>query len=51
MLQNFLLVVNINGVDARTITEENVVDAVQKYDVFGRVTPEQKKMLVKALQS
>lgn len=42
---------DVNGVDARTITEENVVDAVQKYDVFGRVTPEQKKMLVKALQS
>ena len=42
---------DVNGVDARTITEENVVDAVQKYDVFGRVTPKQKKMLVKALQS
>ena len=42
---------DVNGVDARTITEENVVDAVQKYDIFGRVTPEQKKMLVKALQN
>lgn len=41
----------VNGVDARTITEENVSEAVEKYDVFGRVTPEQKKMLIKALQS
>ena len=42
---------DVNGVDARTITEENVFEAVEKYDVFGRVTPEQKKMLIKALQS
>lgn len=42
---------DVNGVDARTITEENVFKAVEKYDVFGRVTPEQKKMLIKALQS
>lgn len=42
---------DVNGVDARTITEENVLEAVLKYDVFGRVTPEQKKMLIKALQS
>ena len=42
---------DVNGVDARTITEENVSEAVEKYDVFGRVTPEQKKMLIKALQS
>ncbi len=42
---------DVNGVDARTITEENVGEAVLKYDVFGRVTPEQKKMLIKALQN
>lgn len=42
---------DVNGVDARTITEENVFEAVEKYDVFGRVTPEQKKKLIKALQS
>ena len=42
---------DVNGVDARTITEENVFEAVEKYDVFGRVTPEQKKMLIKAFQS
>ena len=42
---------DVNGVDARTITEENVFEAVEKYDVFGRVTPEQKKMLIRALQS
>ncbi len=41
----------VNGVDARTITEENVNEAVIKYDVFGRVTPEQKKLLIKALQN
>lgn len=39
-------------VDAATLdTEDKITDAVNKYTVFGRVTPKQKKQLVKALQA
>lgn len=41
-----------NFVDAATLdTEDKIADAVNKYTVFGRVTPKQKKQLVKALQA
>lgn len=39
-------------VDAATLdTEDKIADAVNKYTVFGRVTPKQKKQLVKALHA
>lgn len=39
-------------VDAATLdTEDKIADAVNNYTVFGRVTPKQKKQLVKALQA
>ncbi len=39
-------------VDATTlITDELIQDAVQKYSVFGRVTPQQKKSMVQALRA
>lgn len=39
-------------VDAATLdTEDKIADTVNKYTVFGRVTPKQKKQLVKALQA
>ena len=39
-------------VDAATLdTEDKIADAVNKYTVFGRVTPKQKTQLVKALQA
>lgn len=39
-------------VDAATLdTEDKIADAVNKYTVFGRVTPKQKKQLVKTLQA
>lgn len=39
-------------VDAATLdTEDKIADAVNKYTVFGRVTPKQKKQLVKELQA
>ena len=39
-------------VDARTLdTEEKIQAASVKYTVFGRVTPEQKRKLVKALKA
>lgn len=40
------------AVDATTLTtEESINQAAEKYNVFGRVTPSQKKQLVKALQA
>lgn len=40
-----------NYVDARTLqTEEEIAAAVEKYTVFGRVTPDQKRQFVKALK-
>lgn len=39
-------------IDATTLTSvESVQDAVSKYTVFGRVKPEQKQQIVKALQN
>ena len=39
-------------VDATTLTSEEMIqDAVAEYSVFGRVTPQQKKAMVQALQS
>lgn len=38
------------GVDATLITDENIDEMVTKYDIFGRVTPEQKKSIIEALQ-
>ena len=41
-----------NCVDAQTLkTEEDVRAAAEKYTVFGRVVPDQKKILVEALQA
>ena len=38
-------------VDASTLaTEKDIAEAVDKYTVFGRVTPKQKQLIVKALQ-
>ena len=38
-------------IDATTlVTDEQIFDAVKKYTVFGRVTPPQKKQIVKALK-
>lgn len=40
-----------NYVDASTLeTEKDIREAVKKYTVFGRVKPEQKQQIVKALQ-
>lgn len=38
-------------VDARTLTDDRMIlNAVEKYTVFGRVTPEQKQKILKALK-
>ncbi len=39
-------------VDASTLqTEQSMLEAVEKYNVFGRVTPDQKRKFVKLMQS
>ncbi len=41
-----------NYVDARTLdTDEEIYEAVEKYTVFGRVTPDQKRKFVRALRA
>lgn len=40
-----------NYVDASTlVSEKDITEAVDKYTVFGRVTPKQKQLIVRALQ-
>lgn len=43
-------VTNPKSIDARNITDENIDQLIEQYNVFGRVTPEQKKKLIEALQ-
>lgn len=40
----------VKGMDANTLTEENINDKVLEYNVFGRVTPIQKKKIIAALK-
>ena len=56
---NFVTVCNIakraglkdpKGMDATLLNDNNIEECLEKYDVFGRVTPEQKKKIVKTLQ-
>lgn len=39
------------AVDASTLSDEDIPEAAEKYTVFGRVSPDQKLLLVKALKS
>lgn len=41
---------DVVGVDATTLSDDEIEDAVLKYNVFGRVTPIQKKKIIKALK-
>ncbi len=38
------------AIDARKITDDNIDEIVNEYDIFGRVQPEQKKQIIKALK-
>ncbi len=40
-----------NYISCQGLSDEELKDAAEKYSVFGRVTPEQKVLLVKALKS
>ena len=41
---------NAKGMDATLLTEQNMDEMLETYDVFGRVTPSQKKMIIESLQ-
>ena len=38
------------GMDATLLNSDNIDEMLEKYDVFGRVTPDQKKMIIESLQ-
>ena len=42
---------NSTGIDASLLKDEDIPEAVQKYNVFGRVTPIQKKKIIEALKA
>ena len=41
---------DVHGMDATLLNENNIDENLEKYDVFGRVTPNQKKMIIEHLQ-
>ena len=41
---------DVQGMDASLLTVDNIDEMVDKYDVFGRVTPSGKKMIIESLQ-
>ncbi|MEE3344076.1 MAG: HAD-IC family P-type ATPase [Bacilli bacterium] len=41
---------NAKGMDATRLNDDNIDECLEKYDVFGRVTPDQKKTIIKTLQ-
>lgn len=45
-VENAKMYISLEG-----LTEQQVIEAVDKYTVFGRVTPEQKSIIVKALKN
>lgn len=38
------------GMDATLLNDDNIYENLEKYDVFGRVTPDQKKKIIMTLQ-
>ena len=38
-------------IDASTLEDDQIADAVKRYSVFGRVSPQQKKMIIQALKA
>lgn len=41
---------NVKGVDFTLLTEEELLDAVKKYDIFARITPEGKRKIIELLK-
>ena len=42
---------NLKGIDVSNLSKEKLADSVFDYDIFGRVKPEQKKLIIKTLQN
>ena len=42
---------NAKGMDATLLNDNNIKESLEKYDVFGRVTPDQKKKIIETLQN
>ena len=42
---------NVTGIDVENLSEEELSEAVTKYDIFGRVKPNEKKVIVTSLQN
>lgn len=41
---------NVKGIDLENLSREELVKAINEYDVFGRVKPEEKKIIIETLQ-
>mgnify|MGYP004615115405 CR=1 FL=1 len=41
---------HLKAIDMSTVKEEEIKELVEKYDIFGRVKPDQKHLLIKALK-
>lgn len=41
---------NAQGMDATLLNKDNIDEMLEKYDIFGRVTPDQKKLIIESLQ-
>ena len=41
---------NVKGMDATLLNDDNIDEMLSKYNVFGRVTPNQKKSIIESLQ-
>ena len=41
---------DVHGMDASMLNDNNIDESLNKYDVFGRVTPDQKKKIIEHLQ-
>lgn len=42
---------HLRGIDAQELKDEELNKKVEEYDIFGRVTPDQKKKIIMALQN
>ncbi|MCR5457003.1 MAG: HAD-IC family P-type ATPase [Clostridiales bacterium] len=41
---------DLNGIDVSNLSDEELISAISQYNVFGRVKPAQKKLIVKTLK-
>ena len=42
---------DVLGIDIENLNNEQLIEAINNYDVFGRVKPDQKKVIIKSLQN